>query len=486
MRPLTALVSLTTLASLALAACDPADAIDPMPDAMPDAIADPLDASDAAAPRDAGADWPDMHPGTRDPFDPIGTLLDAAPPPDAALPDAAVAEEPPLRLRFEAVPHDSGALRLTALAFLPAPAGDFLALDKDGELIHLRLAPDPATGAVRAERQGGVWLDEVYSYSDAGLISVAIDPDFARNRFIYLGFSTDRRTNVIKRYVFDPMNLEGIEATGVEILRIHAPEAPQPWHNVGSIGFTDSGQMWAIFGDKKLSDTAQDPTLPLGALLRFTPSDGAAGGYVVPDDNPFADGSGHPAVYVKGLRSPWTAHYHDGRWFIGDVGQDTTEEVNRVEAPAENFGWPIAEGPCLAGELCAGLVDPWVSWERGGAQPFRREDPQAAPSNRRSVFVGLVYREGLYGAPDPYRGRWRDVITYGDTFVGFVRGARVDAERGDGWHVGHLRYATGWAQAPDGHVYVTSLGTWPEPAEGVDAPLAGIWRAVLDEPAPAP
>lgn len=472
----------------ALAACEPSAPLDP---AVIDAAAAPDIGPDYAPPPDLG--FLDMHASTREPFEPIGTPVDAAVV-DAA-PDATVepGEQLPLKLAFEPLEQNSGALRLTALAFLPEPRGDFLTLDKDGELIHMRLVEDGDT--VRAERVGGVWLDEVYSYSDAGLISIALAPDFVETGHIYLGFSTDRRTNVIKRYTFAADALAEIEATGVEIIRIHADEAPQPWHNVGSIGFTETGEMWALFGDKKLRDTAQDLTLPLGALLRFTPSAGQGGGYVVPDDNPFADGTGHPAIYAKGLRSPWTAHYHDGRWFIGDVGRDTVEEVNRLEAPGENFGWPFAEGACVptpAGEpppegeptiTCEGLIDPWSAWARdGGPQPFRQDDPQASPSGRRSVYIGAVYRPGLYDAPDPYLGRWRDVITYGDTFVGFVRAAPVDAERGEGWHAGHLRYATGWAQAPDGHIYVVTLGTWPQPDEDADAPLAGIWRAVLADP----
>ena len=73
------------------------------------------------------------------------------------------------------------------------------------------------------------------------------------------------------------------------------------------------------------------------------------------------------------------------------------------------------------------------------------------------------------------RGRWDDVITFGDAFVGYIRAQRTDGQ-GSSWHVAHHTFVTGWSQGPDGFVYVTALGTWP-----VDAPVAPspIMRAVL-------
>lgn len=409
----------------------------------------------------AGCDEEGDAPPTGSDFVPIGGE-DAAPP----APDGGGADDappPPLRLRFEPIEQDSGALRLTDLAFLPGTGGEFLVTDKDGEVVHMRLE------GAGARRLGGFTIPDVWDDSDAGLISVVPDPDFARNRLFYVGLSTSRETNVVRRYRLVEGDYEATRASEATVISVRGEGAPRSWHNVGSIGFTEEGHLWALFGDKVLDERAQDPESPLGALLRIIPSRDPTGeGYTVPPDNPFADGAGHPAVYAKGLRSPWKGLYRDGRWYVGDVGLDTVEELNVVDAPGDNLGWPESEGPCE----CDQFVEPWVFYGRSSGHPFVREDPDATADRHRSIYVGWLYDPR---PDDPYEGRWNDVITYGDAFVGFVRARRVDGTDAD-WAAGHVEMPTAWAQGPDGYVYVTALGTWP-----VDAPVAPspIYRAVL-------
>ncbi|MCA9540335.1 MAG: PQQ-dependent sugar dehydrogenase, partial [Myxococcales bacterium] len=378
---------------------------------------------------------------------------------------ARVGPPQPLHLRFVPIANDAGALRITDLAFLPDARDEFVVLDKDGEVIHLRLEGDTA------RRLGGFHLDGVWFDSDAGLISVAFDPDFARNRFFYLGFTISIETSVIRRYHWDANDYAGIPRSEVEVLAVTGRRAPRSWHNVGSMGFTADGDLWALFGDKVLDEVAQDVASPLGALLRVRPNLGPEGGYTVPDDNPYADGSGHPAVYAKGMRSPWKGFYHEGRWWFGDVGLDTHEEVNRIDEPGQNFGWPDIEGPCPGGE-CGATTGPW-SWFGRGQHPFVLDDPEATSSRLRAVWVAGPRRAD--GAPDRYAGRWDDVMIFGDAFTGFVRGKPLDGQQ-PSFPVGHLHFATAFAQGPDGYVYATALGTWPPDAPVAPSPLL---RAVL-------
>ncbi len=368
----------------------------------------------------------------------------------------------PLRLRFEPLEHDAGALRLTDIVFLPQPADELLVADKDGEIIHLRLVGD------RLERLGAFQVPEVWSDSDAGLISLALDPDFATNRWVYAGLSTSQEANEIRRYTLGP-DYEAVPDSETLVFALHGEGAPRSWHNVGSIGFTDEGYLWALFGDKVLERFALDTGSALGALIRIIPL--AEGGYEVPPDNPYADGSGHPAVYAKGMRSPWKGLYRDGTWWFGDVGLDDWEELNHITAPGQSFGWPDFEGPCNEG--CPGHEAPVLAYDHSGSHPFVLDNPEATSDRLRSISVGWQH---VAGTEDPYEGRWRGVVTFADAFSGFVRA--LPAEGGESWHVGHLQYATGWAQGPDGYVYVTALGTWP-----VDGPLrpAPITRALLDE-----
>jgi glucose/arabinose dehydrogenase len=403
----------------------------------------------------------DAH-GPEPPVDGADAAADA--PPDAASPSA---DALPVVLAFDPMDHDADALRWTDLAFLPEPLGELIAVDKDGFVFHLRLEGNTMRTLGRFQ------LSETHDHSDAGLLSVAIDPSFADNHFFYLGLSTGQTRNIIQRHRLDPTDYAATRDSATLVMEVSAPRARRSWHNIGSIGFTEDGYMWALFGDKVVEYEAQNPHSPLGALVRIIPDHDEDGGYTVPADNPFADGRGHPAVYAVGLRSPWKGTYYEGRWWFGDVGFDTYEEVNLVDAPGQNFGWPDIEGPCPA-DGCGESVAPWVYYGRGSGDPFVRADPEATPARHRSVWVGAVYRRA---GGDRYDGRMDDILVFGDAFSGFVRARRLDGGA-PSFHVGHLWGATAMAEGPDGYLYVTALGTWP-----VDAPthIAPIYRVVLGD-----
>ncbi len=83
-----------------------------------------------------------------------------------------------------------------------------------------------------------------------------------------------------------------------------------------------------------------------GTILRLDPSTGGA----LPD-NPLADGSipGAERIIAYGLRNPFRMTLRPGtsELWIGDVGWNDWEEINRVdfsEQSVANFGWPCYEG----------------------------------------------------------------------------------------------------------------------------------------------
>ena len=70
----------------------------------------------------------------------------------------------------------------------------------------------------------------------------------------------------------------------------------------------------------------------------------------MPASNPFTKKKGAlPEIYSYGLRNPWRFSFDSktGAMWIGDVGQDTLEEVDGVakgEGSGANFGWSAYEG----------------------------------------------------------------------------------------------------------------------------------------------
>jgi glucose/arabinose dehydrogenase len=93
--------------------------------------------------------------------------------------------------------------------------------------------------------------------------------------------------------------------------------------------------------------TMGDPTSLDGSVIRVDPTTGAA----LPD-NPLAGSSDSNArrIIAHGMRNPFRFTFRPGtsELWIGDVGWNEWEEINRVLSPTdatvENFGWPCYEG----------------------------------------------------------------------------------------------------------------------------------------------
>jgi glucose/arabinose dehydrogenase len=126
-------------------------------------------------------------------------------------------------------------------------------------------------------------------------------------------------------------------------------------HDGGRIKFGPDGMLYATVGDAGQGDRAQDPASLNGKILRMTPTGDA------PSDNP-TEGS---LVYSMGHRNPqgiaWDAN---GQLFAAEFGQNTWDELNRIE-PGGNYGWPIVEG--IAEQT--GFIDPIYQWATADASP---------------------------------------------------------------------------------------------------------------------
>jgi glucose/arabinose dehydrogenase len=201
-------------------------------------------------------------------------------------------------------------------------------------------------------------------------------------------------------------------------------------------------------------DTGQDPNDLLGSILRIDPDvapesidDGEA--YAVPDGNPFVDGGGAPEVWAYGLRNPWRFSFDrlTGDLWIGDVGQDTTEEIDFLPATddgrgagrAANLGWSDVEGdePFEGREAPADAVAPIHTFGR---------------DRGCSVTGGFVYRGrripelvGAYVYGDFCEGEVRALVT---------RDGEVVDDRVLGLSVESL---SSFGQGADGELYALSL-----------------------------
>jgi glucose/arabinose dehydrogenase len=266
------------------------------------------------------------------------------------------------------------------------------------------------------------------SGSERGLLGLTFGPDGR----MYLDFTDQQSdTHVVSMAMAgsapDP-------ATEWEILFI---DQPGFGHKAGTLDFDTAGNLYIASGDGAGSNgrDAQDPAKLLGAILRVKPNaDGP--GYTVPPDNPFAnDPAIRPEKWVYGLRNPWRFTIDDetGEMWLGDVGKDEIEEVDRVPAGVSgvNFGWYWYEG---SERRKAGAPE-------GVVPPVWEYSHQVGVS----VIAGHVYR----GAAIP---ALRGAFVFGDlTGIMWAFGA-------DGVQTLPVRFTSlvAFGEGPDGELWLAS------------------------------
>ncbi|MFK7742545.1 MAG: sorbosone dehydrogenase family protein [Planctomycetota bacterium] len=249
---------------------------------------------------------------------------------------AASAQNPPAGFTYETL-VDGPLQSATAMAFLP-----------DGRL----LITERATGNVRlfanGQLAGSPWANiQVHSggpFAEAGLLGIAVDPDFLNNRYVYVYYTAPGGSeNHIAR-------LQDINGSGQNLTVLTQPGAitAQLYHNGGTMVFGHDGTLFVGTGDALGAALAQDLNSWRGKVLRFEVPN-----LTVPADNPFS-GS---AVYTYGHRNQFglTIHPVTGDVFQTENGGGWMDEINRL-LPGGNYGWPIVEGQELTPDPA--LIDP--------------------------------------------------------------------------------------------------------------------------------
>lgn len=262
------------------------------------------------------------------------------------------------------------------IAFLPD--GRMLVTERPG---RLRLVT--RDGTVSPPLQG---VPDVVAVGQGGLLGIALDPDFAANRRVYLSFAEARGRDVNATAVFRGRLGEAGDRLedGRVIWRQDPPIASR--HHFGSrLVFDRTGHLFVTTGDRfGQMDQSQNPANTLAKIVRIT-TDGEPA-----RDNAAATGqtSWNPAVWAIGLRNVQGAALHPqtGRLWVSNHGPRGGDGLYAVR-PGENYGWPlISWGTHYDGRPING----GLRQREGLVQPLTHWTPSIAPSGLTFYTADLV------------------------------------------------------------------------------------------------
>jgi len=240
---------------------------------------------------------------------------------------AVSSQNPPPGFSYRTVVNGSSLDRGCTMAF--APDGRLFVCDRiNGNVQIIR------NGTLQPQPWYTVTMSPLPS-SEAGLLGIAIDPQFLTNGYVYL-YYTDVAAGENRIARVRDLNGRG---TGFTVLSPNGALPTHPFliHNGGRMTFGQDGKLYVATGDLQDLNNAQDPNSWAGKVLRFNPPD-----LSIPADNPLA---GSP-TYTLGHRNIFGIALQPGSgWLVvSENGYLVGDEFNRLIAGG-NYGWPMHEGP---------------------------------------------------------------------------------------------------------------------------------------------
>ena len=302
-----------------------------------------------------------------------------APSQRAAFPGQTRAEAPATSTQVDVSPVAEGLPRSWAFEFLPD--GRILSTQKSGEM-RITSPNAPAilvAGVPRVDPRG-----------QGGLLDVALSPDFAKDRLVYVSFTEPRMPAGNGTSVARGRLVEEGGAARLDDLTVIFRQEPA-WNNNMHYGsrlvFADDGRLFVTVGERSDAGPrvqAQDLSSGLGKVFRIE-RDGT-----VPQDNPFVGREkAVPAIWSYGHRNLQSAALDErGRLWTVEHGPRGGDELNRPE-PGKNYGWPLVT---YGVEYSGNRVGQGVTQRPGTEQPVYYWDPVIAPSGM-AIYRGAMFAD---------------------------------------------------------------------------------------------
>jgi glucose/arabinose dehydrogenase len=306
------------------------------------------------------------------------------------------------------------------------PDGTLLVTEKSGTLFQVK-------NGVNTEVKN---VPKVYTRGQGGLLDIVLHPDYEKNAWIYMSFSSEDvegeggNTKIIRAKLVDG------SLTEIQDLYKATPNTTGPNHFGSRIAFDKDGYLYFSIGerDKKFVNP-QDIKIDGGKIYRLH-DDGR-----IPDDNPFVGQPGaKEAIFSYGHRNPQglTKHPLTGLIWSHEHGPQGGDEINIIKKGA-NYGWPII----TYGINYDGKIISEINEKEGMEQPLHYWLPSIAP-------CGMTFVTG-----DRYPD-WKGHLLVGSLKFKYlellkIKGDKVISRQKIAQDIGRLRNVI---QGSDGYIYI--------------------------------
>jgi glucose/arabinose dehydrogenase len=283
------------------------------------------------------------------------------------------------------------------------PNGDLLITERPGRLRVVRdLLRQGSGGQGVLDPTAISGLPPMHVRGLAGLLDVALHPNFSTNRLIYFSYVKDGEKGATTAVARGRLVVDG----GMALTNVQDVFIAESWMKgndtadgrFGSrIAFAKDGTLFVTCGDRDRPDGGQNTADHFGKVIRVN-DDGT-----VPKDNPFVGRAGfRPEIYTLGQRNQQGLAFNpvNGDLWASEQGPNGGDEINVIK-PGRNYGWPIVS----YGRQYAGPNQSEIPWKEGMELPIVFWVPSIAtsgmtfytgdrfPAWKNNVFVGAM-RQG--------------------------------------------------------------------------------------------
>ncbi|WP_436856978.1 PQQ-dependent sugar dehydrogenase [Citrobacter tructae] len=275
-----------------------------------------------------------------------------------------------------------------ALAFLPDNKGLLITL-KGGQLRHWQAGKglsDPLPG-----------VPKVWAEGQGGLLDVALAPDFAQSRRVWLSFAeADAQGKAGTAVGYGRLSDDLSRLENFQTVFRQMPKLSTGNHFGGRLVFDGKGYLYIGLGENNQRPTAQDLDKLQGKVVRLTEQG------KIPTDNPFVNKPGaRPEIWSYGIRNPQGMAMNP--WshvlWLNEHGPRGGDEIN-IPEKGKNYGWPLATWginysgfkiPEAKGEIVDGTEQPVFYWKKSPAlsgMAFYNSD--TFPEWKQKLFIGAL------------------------------------------------------------------------------------------------